>query len=77
MLQIPSTLTRIGIIRDVSSALEFMHAQGYVHRDIKPANVAKVGLEIRFYGKFTRVFPFSATKAVKEIIDIERCKHVC
>ncbi|EEQ97179.1 serine/threonine protein kinase, putative, partial [Perkinsus marinus ATCC 50983] len=38
-LHIPSTLTRIGIIRDASSALEFMHSEGYVHRDVKPANV--------------------------------------
>ncbi|KAF4672792.1 hypothetical protein FOL47_011371 [Perkinsus chesapeaki] len=38
-LPVPSTLTRIGILRDVSSALHFMHSQGYVHRDIKPANV--------------------------------------
>jgi serine/threonine-protein kinase len=28
-----------GWLPDVASALDFMHAQGYIHRDVKPANI--------------------------------------
>jgi serine/threonine-protein kinase len=31
--------TTIQIIRDISSALDVAHAEGFVHRDLKPANI--------------------------------------
>lgn len=50
------------ILYDITQALYFMHAQGFIHRDVKPANIVQVG---RVY----KLIDFGLTRKNK-------CKHI-
>ncbi len=48
-----SALNRMDIISQISDALSFAHAEGYIHRDIKPGNIKIIGDDTAFLMDFS------------------------
>jgi len=54
-----------GWLQGVASALDYVHAQGYVHRDVKPGNILFDSQGYSFLGDFGVIKALAATEGTK------------
>jgi serine/threonine-protein kinase len=57
--------TMLGWLQGVASALDYVHAQGFVHRDVKPGNILFDSQGYSFLGDFGVIKAMAATEATR------------